>query len=62
MKERFRNILGKRGRKWGGLALALVLLGNASSRSPISSVGSISLGRSSPIIMGDPASGLTRST
>ncbi len=26
MMERFRNILGKRGRKWGGLALALVLL------------------------------------
>ena len=26
MMERFRNILGKRGRKWGGLALALALL------------------------------------
>ena len=26
MKERFRNILGARGRKWGGLALVLVLL------------------------------------
>lgn len=26
MKERFRNILGKRGRKWGGLVLAVVLL------------------------------------
>ncbi len=31
MKERFRNILGKRGRKWGGLALALVLLGTVAA-------------------------------
>lgn len=31
MKERFRNILGKRGRKWGGLVLALVLLGTVAA-------------------------------
>lgn len=31
MKERFRNILGKRGRKWGGVLLALTLLATAAS-------------------------------